>query len=255
MAVTDDPVLFDRMLLLGHYGRLKKGQAAGTFDTDYLSLGVKYRPHLYAMLLALGSLVAPGRAQSPPPAQLRDPRAELAGCPAVQPIETTPGARTRRVPRVHPALRPGVRGGAQPRCVHRGGGRGGRPDRAPSATRRSASAARMLHQSPIFTGRRHLGWSPAASHLAAAGARTLPVTESPQGPADDAPAVHKVRERFVRECARALRKVADEPASPLLSLAIASSGRHRTRRRAPASSAHSSSSSVSSPRPSPRDAG
>jgi len=55
-AVTDNPVLFDRMLALGHYGRLKAGQAKNTFDTDYLSLGVKYRPHLYGILLATGSL-------------------------------------------------------------------------------------------------------------------------------------------------------------------------------------------------------
>jgi dTDP-4-amino-4,6-dideoxygalactose transaminase len=54
--VTNDAVLFDRMLLLGHYRRLKNGQAANTFDTDCLSLGLKYRPHLYAILLALGSL-------------------------------------------------------------------------------------------------------------------------------------------------------------------------------------------------------
>ena len=41
IAVTDDPTLYDRMLLLGHYGRLKKGQAAASFESDYLSLGVK----------------------------------------------------------------------------------------------------------------------------------------------------------------------------------------------------------------------
>jgi hypothetical protein len=43
IATTDDPVLFDRMLLLGHYGRLKAGQVAGTFATDHLALGLKYR--------------------------------------------------------------------------------------------------------------------------------------------------------------------------------------------------------------------
>src|SRR5204863_8920039 len=56
IAVCDDPELFDRMLLLGHYGRLKKGQAADTFDTDFLALGLKYRAHLYAVLMARGSL-------------------------------------------------------------------------------------------------------------------------------------------------------------------------------------------------------
>src|SRR3954469_3936029 len=56
IPVTDDPVLFDRMLVLGHYGRLKKGQKAKTFKTDHLSLGLKYRPHPYAIVLANASL-------------------------------------------------------------------------------------------------------------------------------------------------------------------------------------------------------
>jgi dTDP-4-amino-4,6-dideoxygalactose transaminase len=56
VAVTDDPVLFDRMLLLGHPGRLATGQAADTFDPDVVDLGVKYRPHTSAVHLARSSL-------------------------------------------------------------------------------------------------------------------------------------------------------------------------------------------------------
>ena len=44
------------MLALGHFGRLNTDQKADSFQLDNLSLGVKYRPHLYAILLALGSL-------------------------------------------------------------------------------------------------------------------------------------------------------------------------------------------------------
>jgi dTDP-4-amino-4,6-dideoxygalactose transaminase len=56
VAVTDDPGLFDRMLLLGHPGRLATSQAAGTFDPGIVDLGVKYRPHAFAVHLARSSL-------------------------------------------------------------------------------------------------------------------------------------------------------------------------------------------------------
>jgi perosamine synthetase len=57
VAVTDDPVLFDRMLLLGHPGRLAAGQAAATFDLGGITdLGVKYRPHAFAVHLGRSSL-------------------------------------------------------------------------------------------------------------------------------------------------------------------------------------------------------
>jgi perosamine synthetase len=92
IAVTDDPELFDRMLLLGHYGRLKNGQANDTFDTDHLSLGLKYRPHLYAVLLAQGSLSRLDELNRRRRHNYAILTEELDGCRAVQPIPTTPGA-------------------------------------------------------------------------------------------------------------------------------------------------------------------
>jgi perosamine synthetase len=56
VAVTDDPVLFDHMLLLGHFGRIQNGQAARTFNVGDMSLGMKYRPHTAAIHLAMASL-------------------------------------------------------------------------------------------------------------------------------------------------------------------------------------------------------
>jgi dTDP-4-amino-4,6-dideoxygalactose transaminase len=56
VVVTDDPLLFDRMLLLGHPGRLGTSQAAETFDPDIVDLGVKYRPHAFAVHLGRSSL-------------------------------------------------------------------------------------------------------------------------------------------------------------------------------------------------------
>ena len=86
IAVANDAVLFDRMLLLGHYGRLKDGQAKNTFDTDYLTLGVKYRPHLYAVLLAIGSLSRLKELNQRRQHNYDILCSELSGCRAVQPI-------------------------------------------------------------------------------------------------------------------------------------------------------------------------
>ena len=56
VAVTSNPVLFDRMLLLGQPGRLATSQAAETFDPGVVDLGVKYRPHAFAIHLGRSSL-------------------------------------------------------------------------------------------------------------------------------------------------------------------------------------------------------
>lgn len=53
MVLCDDPALFDRMLLLGHFGRIGSGQAGPTFPgIGDMSLGAKYRAHPYAAAIA-----------------------------------------------------------------------------------------------------------------------------------------------------------------------------------------------------------
>ena len=53
MIVTDNPEYFDRMLLLGHFGRIEGGQAGPTFPgIGDMSLGAKYRAHPYAVAIA-----------------------------------------------------------------------------------------------------------------------------------------------------------------------------------------------------------
>jgi dTDP-4-amino-4,6-dideoxygalactose transaminase len=207
IAVTSDPTLFDRMLLLGHYGRLKKGQAADTFHTDYLSLGVKYRPHLYAILLANGSL-----SRLPELNRLRRRNfailaEELHDCPAVQPIETAAG---------------GVRGGFLEYILRYDQTAGGlsreefiaaaSAEGVPIAPERYAALGkrrRMLHESPIFAGVDiyTLAHDPVRGLPHAA--RRLPVTEALRDSLVTLPPFTKVPERYVRQCARALRKVAE----------------------------------------------
>jgi len=53
VATTNDPELFDRMVLLGHFGRGPRGQGNRSFDNlGDMSLGAKYRPHVFAVALA-----------------------------------------------------------------------------------------------------------------------------------------------------------------------------------------------------------
>ncbi|HST79657.1 MAG TPA: DegT/DnrJ/EryC1/StrS family aminotransferase [Verrucomicrobiae bacterium] len=212
IAVTDDPVLFDRMLALGHYGRLKAGQANNTFDTDFLSLGVKYRPHLYGIHLAIASL------SRLPELNRRRQRnydilcEELAGCEAVQPIKTTPEA---------------VRGGFLEFIVRYTPEKAGnwkstefikaaQAEGVPISKERYAQlgkSRRMLSETPIFTtlDSSELGGYMEASRAAqdSPASPELPVVKSLAGRLLTLPPFTKVSERFVRECAAALRKVAE----------------------------------------------
>ena len=53
MVLTDRAEFFDRMLLLGHFGRIETGQAGPTFPgIGDMSLGAKYRVHPYAAAVA-----------------------------------------------------------------------------------------------------------------------------------------------------------------------------------------------------------
>jgi perosamine synthetase len=210
IAVTDNPVLFDRMLALGHYGRLKAGQAKNTFDTDYLTLGVKYRPHLYGIMLAAGSL------SRLPELNRRRQRnydilsAELAGCEAVQPIKTTPEA---------------VRGGFLEFIVRYTPEKAGnwksseflqaaQAEGVPISKERYArlgKSKRMLNETPIFTtlDSTELGGNLEASRQQDSSQRQsdLPVVRSLAGRLLTLPPFTKVSERFVRECAAGLRKI------------------------------------------------
>jgi dTDP-4-amino-4,6-dideoxygalactose transaminase len=195
IAVTDDPALFDRMLVLGHYGRLKSGQAQGTFQTDHLSLGVKYRPHLYAALLALGSLSRLDELNRRRRRNYELLAAGLEGCSAVRPVETTAGA---------------TRGGFLEFILHYDPGRAGgwsakrfikaaRAEGVPLSRERYArigDQGHMLHEAPIFAG------SGADQHVA------LPVTAGLGGALLSLPAFTKVPARFVGQCGAALGKVA-----------------------------------------------
>jgi len=214
VAITNDPGLFDRMLVLGHYGRINHGQVQATLDTDYLSLGVKYRPHLYAILLAIGSLSrldALNRLR-----QHNDDilRTELAGCTAVQPIETTAGATRGGFLEFILKFNPEHAGGWNRHAfVH-----AARAEGVPIAAERYArlgDRGRLLHETPIFTtldlnrlGGYLDGGGPQRTRTGDHERGDLPMVRSVADRLLTLPAFADVPERFIRECAGALRKVA-----------------------------------------------
>jgi perosamine synthetase len=211
IAVTNNPLLFDRMLALGHYGRLKDGQANNTFDTDYLTLGVKYRPHLYGIMLALGSLSRLNELNRSRQRNYDILCRELAGCKAIQPIKTTPN---------------GVRGGFLEFILRYSPEQAGnwncpafiqaaRAEGVPISNERYARIGKrkhMLNETPIFStfdGSELGGFLPTeAAPAKTTPAGALPVVSSLSDRLMTLPAFTKVPERFVQECAAALRKVA-----------------------------------------------
>lgn len=209
IAVTNDPALFDHMLALGHYNRTATDQKANTFTIDNLSFGLKYRPHLYAILLAAGGLK-----RLPELNRLRRRNydilcEELAACPALEPIETYPES-----------LRGGLLGFMlKYRAEHAGNWQRGAFVRAAAAegVPIAVDFYKPLHKTRLFTQGEfaqsggvmsfYEDWSILPSKC------NLTTTERVCEQLVAVQPLTKVPERFVRQCAAALRKVADAAAN------------------------------------------
>ncbi len=211
VAVTDDARLFDHMLLLGHFGRIKGGQAADTFDIGDMSLGHKYRPHQCAMYLACPSL------KRLPGLNRRCARAwqwlcdELRDARGIRAPETLPGA---------------VRGGYQSFVlVYEGAEQLGlsreqfakavRKEGAPLSVDRYSQVNYtygMLHTAPLFTSfdRQVLGGvclDPTRPWKGNTPPQALPISERLSEQLVSFPRLDTNSERFVRGCGRAIKKV------------------------------------------------
>jgi dTDP-4-amino-4,6-dideoxygalactose transaminase len=209
VATTNDPVLFDRMLLLAHPSRTASGQMAGSFDVGAVSLGVKFRPHLAAMVFGLTSLERLAE---------RNDRAtrvweilcdELADSPAMRPTATTPG---------------GVRGGFYGFVFSYEGEKLGGPGTEHFVAAVKAEGAPLeldefrgvlLHTHPLFTelDRRELGggcYDPTRPWEENLWKGSLPVTEEvTEKLVRFPPTLALVPESYTRDCARAVKKVLD----------------------------------------------
>jgi perosamine synthetase len=216
IAVTSDPLLFDRMLVLGHYGRIKDGQAADTFQTDCLSLGLKYRPHLYGVLLALGSLTRLSELNRLRRRNWEILCSELESCRAVRPVETTEGAVRGGFLEFILKFDPEHAGGWNRAAFIHAARAEGVPIEEERYTR-VGEQGHLLHEAPIFAdlGDPGLGGWFGLDRAPAAAARSksdLPVTRRLAERLLSLPAFTRVSERTVRDCARALRKVVDHAA-------------------------------------------
>ena len=91
VAVTDDPDIFDKMVLLGHFGRKKVGSNKEIHNIGDMSLGAKYRPQAWAIAMAnveLKRLPELDAMRTKNYAILND---ELRGCPGLELVDALPG--------------------------------------------------------------------------------------------------------------------------------------------------------------------
>lgn len=214
VAVTDDPKLHDHMLALGHFGRVASGQQAATYDIDALSLGFKYRPHPYGVLLALGSLARLDQLNQRRRQNYAILTQELRHCPALRPIDIYPGARRggllEFIFRFHPEHANGISAGLFVKAAAAEGVPIQR-DRYTLLGRRG----RLLHELPLFN---ELDYTQHGGFMAGGPNRyrddptrraTLPHAEALADQLVSLPPFTDVDERDVRAVGRALRKVAD----------------------------------------------
>jgi dTDP-4-amino-4,6-dideoxygalactose transaminase len=216
VAITENPVYFDRMLALAHNGRTSTQQAAGTFDIDDVSFGLKYRPHLAAAQWALNGLRRLDELNARRAHNYQVLVEAIGDTQAINRVETYPdsvrGGYFEFVFRYNPDYAGGWPVGAFALAAQAEGV----PINVDRYTRQGRRAG-LLHEAPVFsevdfenlggylggpTGGRPCGGSGpplrAAEHLAD---RLLTL-----------PPFTAVAEEFVRQCGVALRKVASAAA-------------------------------------------
>lgn len=91
IALTNNRRYMDRMLALGHFGRTGSEIKSPEEDVDGFSLGAKYRPHLFAAVMALSSLRRLDELNKGRRDRYRWLSEELGDCAAVSPIERVEG--------------------------------------------------------------------------------------------------------------------------------------------------------------------
>lgn len=93
VAVTDDAELYDRMLLLGHFGRTKIGTNQDIRGIGDMSLGIKYRPHVWAIAMANEDLKRLDELNEKRTRNYQRLNDGLRGCLGLELIEPLPDAR------------------------------------------------------------------------------------------------------------------------------------------------------------------
>jgi dTDP-4-amino-4,6-dideoxygalactose transaminase len=190
---------------------MSSDQKAGTFQIDNLCLGLKYRPHLYGVLMASGALRRLGELNRRRRHWYDYLSKALADCPALQPIEAYPGAvrggLIEYLFRYEPQHAGGWNRGAFVQALQKEGV----PAYVDRYTMVGANA-RLLHEAPLFT---EVDFSELGGFLAGGakpGAiqtdpKSLPVSMELCDKLVALPAFTKVSDKYVQACVQGIRKV------------------------------------------------
>lgn len=92
VAVTNDPALYDRMVLLGHFGRPRLGAVEVVSTIGDMSLGAKYRAHPWAIAMASVGLKRLPELNEKRTANYELLNDQLRDCPGLEVIDALPGA-------------------------------------------------------------------------------------------------------------------------------------------------------------------
>lgn len=199
IAVTDDAELFDRMLAIGHFPRPASDQRTAAFDFGPYSLGLKYRPHLYAAILANESLSHLSELNRRRQRNLAVLKEELEDCDALRPIDCHPAAQQAGylefVFRYVPEKAGGWRVGTFCHAV------------CAEGVPMHLDRYEPLHQVSPFNGADFSSFGGAIRDVEVSCSDSLPITESVCPDLVAFPAFTDVPEKFLRECAAAIRKV------------------------------------------------
>ncbi len=209
VAVTDDPVLLDRMILLGHFGRPRVGAVEVVNEIGDMSLGIKYRAHPWAIAMALVGLRRLPELNRLRTANYDFLNDELRDCPGLEVIDALPGAtRGAYLEYKFKLSADAVRVANRERIVEAMAAEG-----APVTADRYSDlnfTYGLLHAAPLFTSvnRRELGgcfYDPARTETPPR--PSLPVAESLNRRLISLPGFTDVERESLAEVAAAMRKV------------------------------------------------
>lgn len=93
VATMNDVDLYDRMVLLGHFGHRKLGRNKAILSVGDMSLGTKYRPHTWAIAMASQDLKKLPLLNRKRTANYEFMNRMLKNCPGIELVEPLPGAR------------------------------------------------------------------------------------------------------------------------------------------------------------------
>ena len=212
IAVTSDPKLYDRMLLLGHYMRVSSDGKTNEFETDNLNLGIKYRPHLFGVLNAWGGLKRLNRLNELRRRNYGILCDELKDCPCIEPVgsydEAERGGMLEFAFKYSPDEAGGWNVAAFGQAVTAEGFY-----LAVDRYTRIGRGARLLHETPLFST---FDYSQLGGHF-----RAMPPVEQWRSDPNSFPVANDLADRlltsrpltdvpedYVRQCARAIIKVA-----------------------------------------------